>query len=266
MLADLDPEGDSLTAAARKRMTPAHYAALYGSAREVETLLLCLTRVFGDLEELVELGAANPLNVADQSGMTSLYIAGRAIVSHAGETGGNIDESEVAAVNDSLDIRDAKVQLLLDHGGRLFAPGFLVRAFAASSSRPPHVILPRPVQCCLQMWLIEDRSRQEQPEDEEIAADSDDTSKQSLTELCVQWIACVTCLGPSATLLAAVACAGYAQEVFPALLDLPLRRPDCPALLHRLHKFAEHGRNEHPLLLQLHDELFEAWQELPGYV
>ncbi|KAF1788825.1 Ankyrin repeat-containing domain [Phytophthora cactorum] len=75
LISDLDLDSDTLTAVTMQRETPAHYASAHGSAREVETLLLCLTRVFGDLEELERLSETNPLNVADETGMTSLFIA-----------------------------------------------------------------------------------------------------------------------------------------------------------------------------------------------
>uniref|UniRef100_H3H1X7 Uncharacterized protein n=1 Tax=Phytophthora ramorum TaxID=164328 RepID=H3H1X7_PHYRM len=48
LLADMDPEGTNLTATT------------------------CLSSAFGDLQELPELGAENPLNLEDQRGMTSL--------------------------------------------------------------------------------------------------------------------------------------------------------------------------------------------------
>ncbi|KAG6949389.1 hypothetical protein JG687_00014891, partial [Phytophthora cactorum] len=72
LLADFDSAGDNLVATTVNSETPTHYAAKYGSHRVVETLLQCLTSVFGDLQEL---GAANPLNTVNQQGMTSLYIA-----------------------------------------------------------------------------------------------------------------------------------------------------------------------------------------------
>ncbi|KAG3093584.1 hypothetical protein PI124_g16411 [Phytophthora idaei] len=126
LISDLDLDGDTLTAVTMQRETPAHYASAHGSAREVETLLLCLTRVFGDLEELEQLGETNSLNVADETGMTSLYIA-------AVSTENGFDSSNNNNNNSFLQNRDAKVGLLLDHGGRLFPDGFLVRALAQSN-------------------------------------------------------------------------------------------------------------------------------------
>ncbi|KAG6945365.1 hypothetical protein JG688_00016585 [Phytophthora aleatoria] len=117
LISDLDLDGDTLTAVTMQRETPAHYASAHGSAREVETLLLCLTRVFGDLEELEQLGETNPLNVADETGMTSLFIA--AVSTENGFDSNNNNN------NSFLQDRDAKVRLLLDHGGRLFPDGFL---------------------------------------------------------------------------------------------------------------------------------------------
>ncbi|KAG6613510.1 uncharacterized protein IUM83_04522 [Phytophthora cinnamomi] len=108
MLADLDPEGDSLTAVTAKMETPTHYAARYGSAREVETLLLCLTRVFGDLEELVELGAANPLNVGDGDGMTSLYVAGTADDNSSEQVQVHDGPDESTGAGRTVEVRDAK--------------------------------------------------------------------------------------------------------------------------------------------------------------
>ncbi|KAJ8535328.1 hypothetical protein ON010_g13410 [Phytophthora cinnamomi] len=149
LLADLDPEGDSLTAVTAKMETPTHYAARYGSAREVETLLLCLTRVFGDLEELVELGAANPLNVGDGDGMTSLYVAGTADDNSSEQVQVHDGPDESRGAGRAVEVRDAKVRLLLNHGGCLFPPELLVRMLSASTSRIPHLVLPVPVQYCL---------------------------------------------------------------------------------------------------------------------
>ncbi|KAE8996685.1 hypothetical protein PR002_g19258 [Phytophthora rubi] len=252
MLADLDPEGDSLTAVTTKMETPAHYAAHYGSVREVETLLLCLTRAFGDLEELVELGAANPLNTGDESGMTSLYVAGTATVStESGEAGR------------SVEVRDAKVRLLLDHGGQLFPPGFLVRVLATSMSRSTHLVLPVQVQHCLGIWLVESVSGTRQLEEEESTpSGSAEPPIEALTELCMQWIACVACPGSAMTLVAVVTCASYAHEVLPLLISLPLCSAAFSSLLRWLRKFAAYNEPDHALLLQLHDELSEAWLEV----
>ncbi|POM74855.1 Hypothetical protein PHPALM_8122, partial [Phytophthora palmivora] len=119
LLSDLDMEGDTLAAMTLQLETPAHYAAVYGSAREVETLLLCLTRAFGDLEELEDLGVTNPLNAVDERGMTCLYIVG---ISASGTENG-FDGNSITNLED----RNAKAQLLLNHGGRLFVDGFLVQ-------------------------------------------------------------------------------------------------------------------------------------------
>ncbi|KAE9292806.1 hypothetical protein PF008_g24968 [Phytophthora fragariae] len=171
MLVDLDPEGDSLTAVTSKMETPAHYAARYGSAREVETLLLCLTRAFGDLEELVELGAANPLNTGDKSGMTSLYVAGT-VSTESGEAGR------------SMEVRDAKVRLLLDHGGQLFPPEFLAQTLMSADTRL--VVFPRLVKHCLEMWLLEsDRGP------EGVFPDAEECQSEVTTDFFVQWVASV---------------------------------------------------------------------------
>jgi ankyrin repeat protein len=73
LLATMDPEGGSLIAASVELETPAHYAARFGSHREVETLVQCLTRAFGYLQRL---GQDNPLNAANEEGLTSLYWTG----------------------------------------------------------------------------------------------------------------------------------------------------------------------------------------------
>ncbi|KAG6613619.1 uncharacterized protein IUM83_04520 [Phytophthora cinnamomi] len=262
LLADLDPEGDSLTAVTAKMETPTHYAARYGSAREVETLLLCLTRVFGDLEELVELGAANPLNVGDGDGMTSLYVAGTADDNSSEQVQVHDGPDESRGAGRAVEVRDAKVRLLLNHGGCLFPPELLVRMLSASTSRIPHLVLPVPVQYCLGIWLVESGAGAAEFEGETVVSDSSNNLlMEALTELCMQWIPCVVCPGLPATMITFVTCAGYAHEVLPLLLSLPLHRAAFRGLLRWLHKFTANNGSGHVLLLQLHDELSEAWHE-----
>jgi ankyrin repeat protein len=270
MLSDLDLEGGSLTATtAEKLETPAHYAARYGSHREVHTLLQCLTRAFGDLGELPELGAENPLDAVDANGKTSLFIAGTLPLSSGSGGIGRwaLEVEAVAVAVGSLADRDEKVQLLLDHGARLFPAGVLATGLASSASipdSPSQMVLPTHVQSCLRTWLAEDAvARVREPEGEEavLQADGEVDSLEALAELCMAWIACVPRLGPSVTLLSIVTCAGYGHDVLPLLLDLPLRRRGFPALLHQLRKFARR-EPEHALLLQLQHELSAAWREL----
>ncbi|GMF31894.1 unnamed protein product [Phytophthora fragariaefolia] len=262
MLADLDLEGDSLTAVTVKMETPAHYAARHGSAREVEVLLLCLTRVFGDLEELVELGAANPLNIGDEKGMTSLYVASTTTVS-AGRAVVGVGTSEGEADARSVEVRDAKVRLLLNHGGRIFPPGFLVQTLSASVSCTPHVVLPVLVQHCLRVWVVGTRTDTAQPEDDaEVSNDRGNSMIEALTDLCMHWIGYVACPGIPMTLVAVVTCAGYAHEVLPLLLSLPLRRAAFRLMLSCLMKLTTRNASGHTLLPRLHDELSEAWHDI----
>ncbi|POM66248.1 Hypothetical protein PHPALM_17926 [Phytophthora palmivora] len=247
LLSDLDMEGDTLAAMTLQLETPAHYAAVYGSAREVETLLLCLTRAFGDLEELEDLGVTNPLNAVDERGMTCLYIVG---ISASGTENG-FGDNNISILED----RNAKAQLLLNHGGRLFADGFLVQTLTMGQHR---LTLPAQVQRCLQVWLTE---RLNQTDFEGLVLIGGERSTvESLVELCIQWIACATGLGTSLTLIAVVTCAGYAHELLPLLLDLPLRRQKIPTLLHQLQTFATHQNSA--LLIQFHAEMRSAWYAL----
>ncbi|KAF4043230.1 Ankyrin repeats (3 copies) [Phytophthora infestans] len=219
LLSDLDKDGDTLTTVTTDGKTAAHYAAAYGSAREVETLLLCLSRVFGDLKEMEQRNVTNPLNFADGSGMTSLYIAGTT-VSLPGR-GSNSDSFR--------DDRDAKVGLLLDHGGQLFPYGFLARELWRPGLSLDRLMLAVEVQRCLEIWLENDDACREAFEDEmSDPVEGEMSSKQTFVDLCMQWIACAACLGPARTLVAVVTSAGYAHEVLPLLLHLPLRRPRVP--------------------------------------
>ncbi|KAG7376049.1 hypothetical protein PHYPSEUDO_014559 [Phytophthora pseudosyringae] len=245
LLADFDPAGDTLIASTVEFETPAHYAARYGSHREVEMLLQCLTSAFGDLQDV---GTANPLNAVDRQGKTSLYIAATTLL----EAGGAVE-------------RDSKVRLLLHHGARLFPLGALEPKMAPTGDGPgaPRIVLPPQVQSCLLRWVVEAGVRQdahEEPEDEETAhAGPSNGLVDALTELCVQWMASVACVGSWAALLPILICAGYAHDVVSLLVELPLHRWALPGLLRQLEKFARHQLC-HPLLLQLHDELLEAYQ------
>ncbi|KAL4159325.1 hypothetical protein PRNP1_005087 [Phytophthora ramorum] len=211
LLADMDPEGTNLMATTVKLETPAHYAARFGSHREVHTLLQCLSSAFGDLQELPELGAENPLNLEDQRGMTSLYAVGTLVVM------GESDTVQIDEPYGCLESHNTKMQLLVDHGAQLFAPGVLVQKLAAGN--PLRLILPVELKSCLQAWLVD----------------------------------CTNGTIGDGT--------GYATEVLPLLLDLPLRNRDFPALLQDIENFARHGLS-HALLLQLLEELLSAWNEV----
>ncbi|POM72323.1 Hypothetical protein PHPALM_10976 [Phytophthora palmivora] len=252
LLADLDPVGHNLTAVTTEFETPTHYAARYGSTREVEMLLQCLTSVFGDLQEL---GTANHLNAVDKRGMTSLYIVGttppyKRIV--------NPFDQWTTSTTASHHVRDAKAQLLLHHGARIFPRDVLVQKMAHQSSHC-RVILPVPVQRFLRIWIVEDEAcyGTDEPEDEETVHTGPNVDLvEALTELCVQWMTSVSCTGSWGSLLPLI-CAGYAHDIVALLVELPLQRSRLPALLHQLEKFARH-QLRHPLLLQLHNELLEA--------
>ncbi|KAI9994557.1 hypothetical protein PInf_011280 [Phytophthora infestans] len=205
LLSDLDKDGDTLTTVTTDGKTAAHYAAAYGSAREVETLLLCLSRVFGDLKD------------------------------------------------ESAELRRRKW-----HDKPLFPYGFLARELWRPGLSLDRSTLPVEVQRCLEIWLENDDTRREAFEDEmSDPVDGEMSSKQTFVDLCMQWIACAACLGPARTLVAVVTSAGYAREVLPLLLHLPLRRRELSALLLGLQTFAAHI--DSVLLLQLHRELSRAW-------
>jgi len=179
-LSGLASEGDALTAVTIDQETPAHYAALHGTCPVVETLLRCLMRSFGDLPELPELGAENPLNAVNAEGMTSLYLVGVAPCFRPRE-GDHRDQSDIA----SQEVRDKKAQLLVDHGAQLFPLGFLAqRLTPEASGSTSWLLLPNQVQRCLGAWLVELDPRLtgcEQP-------DTEQTRVDALTQVCFQWI------------------------------------------------------------------------------
>ncbi|RLN98095.1 hypothetical protein BBJ28_00025073, partial [Nothophytophthora sp. Chile5] len=252
LLADLDP--DTLLATTLAGASPAHYAARYGSQREVETLLQCLTRAFGDREALGDV--ANPLNAADRRGLTSLYVTGTTQLS-SGENM-NLIHDEINADIGSLTTRDAKVQLLLRFGARLFPPNFLAHELASAASTSSTVLLPLKIRRCLALWLVEGPAQSHEAGLQGEAWVATDTS---LTVLCMHWVVSVALRGPSANLLPILISAGYAHELVPLLLELPLHRSQIPSVLHQLELFAR-GRPSRALALQLHDELLEAWESL----
>ncbi|ETL90937.1 hypothetical protein L917_10474, partial [Phytophthora nicotianae] len=231
LISDLGPNGDTLIATTTQGATSAHYASAYGSAREVETLLLCLTRVFGDLEEFEQLGGTNPLNVPNGSDVTSLYIASTTLSS----TESGFECSNTISLQD----RNEKVRLLLDHGGRLFPDGFLAQSMNLDSYR---LMLPAQVRRFLKIWLTEEGSCNEDLN--EVVSDLIGGDIPALKDLCTQWIACVTCLGPSRTVVVVVTGAGYAHETLLLLLDLPFRRREFSTFLAGLQRFAAHRRTD----------------------
>uniref|UniRef100_H3GP19 Uncharacterized protein n=1 Tax=Phytophthora ramorum TaxID=164328 RepID=H3GP19_PHYRM len=247
LLVGLDPTGDSLTTVTKDMETPAHYAAKFGSGKEMELLLQCLVSKLGGLQEL---GTANPLAFVDKSGMTCLFLAGTSVL---GNTEDN--SAELEAELRSLEVRDTKVQLLLRHGAPLFPIGFLANKLSPGGSTLLRFRFPVDVQHCLQIWLLEDKTRQNEPEDQEISQNgSGAVSLESLAELCAKWITSVACTNSWTSLLDILVCAGYCHEVVPLLVSLPVQRSALPAFLQQLETFVDQ-QLYHPLLLQLHDEL-----------
>ncbi|KAG7389205.1 hypothetical protein PHYBOEH_007548 [Phytophthora boehmeriae] len=260
LLVDLDPTGENLAAATVKGEAPIHYAARYGSPHEVEVLLHCLANIFGELQEL---DAENPVNAVNETGETALYIVGSVQLPDA-----VAHSSGFEADTGSLDVRSAKVHFLLQHGARLFPLGFLVDALAPKNPMPSEsvseIVLPIQVQHVLRHWLMESGRCDSEPEAEETAHQhfSDGTKMDGLTELCAQWLAGAACTGSWASFPSILICAGYARELVPLLVELPLRRRSIPTLLRQLEKFARRHCC-HDLILQLYDELHEAWQRVP---
>ncbi|GMF45707.1 unnamed protein product [Phytophthora fragariaefolia] len=253
LLNGFDPAGDNLVAVTVKSDTPAHYAARFGSHREMEMLLLWFATTFGDLQEL---GPVNPLNAVNNKGMTSLYVAGATSFHHQGT-------HDLPQKMTILKNRNTKVQLLLDNGAKLFPPGFLVNALSPKySSVASHLSLPVQVQHCLRAWVVENRSRADEPENEDAAhAGHVNDSAKAVAELCMNWIASAACVGSSATLLPIIIGAGYALDLVPLLIEFPLRRCALPVVLHQFETFAR-SQGAHALLLQLHTELLEACHAL----
>ncbi|KAG7375224.1 hypothetical protein PHYPSEUDO_002422 [Phytophthora pseudosyringae] len=263
LLLDLDRDGDNMTAVNRELETPAHYAARYGSHREVQTLLQCLMSALGDLQELPELGVENPLNAVDGKGTTSLYATGTA--SSDGRYG--LEEGVAGAdPTCSQEVRDAKAQLLLDHGALLFAPGFLTEELArGTADSSSHLVLPVQVQKCLQRWLTDPRTCNRDPAEQQ-PCDGDPHQSgefplEALTEICMRWITMTSYSGSPLILVASVTCAGYSHEVLPLLVGLPIHCDGFPSWLRQLEKYARHGA-VHPFLLQLSEELATAWNSL----
>ncbi|KAL3656676.1 hypothetical protein V7S43_018455 [Phytophthora oleae] len=238
LLNDLDPAGDNLTAVTEELETPAHYAARYGSQRTVEMLLQCLTSVYGDLQGH---DTANPLNTVNKEGETSLFVT---------VTASSYERSIV--YQGVEDIQDVKAQIFLDHGARLFLPASLTLQLTRGG--PSRLVFPVKVQNCLRLWLIEERERSDEPEAEDGTHSS---VVDALGELCMHWMSAVACVGSWASLLPIIICTGYAHEVVPLLVELPVQRWALPALLRHLEKFARHQLS-HRLLLQLHAELRET--------
>ncbi|POM66247.1 Hypothetical protein PHPALM_17925 [Phytophthora palmivora] len=254
LLLELDTTGGSIVATTTEEdQTPLHYAALYGSSREVEALLLHLANMVNNVQRFTD---TNLLNAVDREGATCLYDAGVAVTFTRGYS------TQLGVVAASRWDRDTKVQLLLDHGARLFSVGYLIRELTPDNSS--RLVLPAQVKQCLQNYLLEskdyDYSRDREYEDPRLGRVRS-IEMESFTELCVQWISSVVYAGPSATLLVILTSAGYGQETLPLLLDLPIRRDAFGAWLRRLEKLARcHGG--HALLLQLHNELLQAWNSL----
>ncbi|KAH7485626.1 hypothetical protein PRIC1_004924 [Phytophthora ramorum] len=257
LLISLDPAAQSLSATTVAGDTPAHYAARYGSSREMETLRNHLSRVFGDLRGLDP--ENNPFNATNNEGFTCLYFA----------------EISGAPVDRRLEERDAIAQILLQHGARLFPSDCVV-------IRPisGQVVLHGQVRRGVALWVREAsdeiHENDDDDDDEEIGAAEAQVCDILLTELCVEWVDSLALLPSSssstkaarlmswpgfAAVLHVVISAGYALEFIPLLVELPLLRSAMPVLLRRLDRFSRrpHAR---ALLLQLHVELAEALLEV----
>ncbi|KAF4133070.1 Ankyrin repeats domain-containing protein [Phytophthora infestans] len=169
-------DDDMLTALTKHGDSPVHYAARFGTIHELETLLLPLVTLFGDLQALeIEI---NPLNATNKEGFTCLYLAG------------------TCRVNSSREEGDAILPLLLRHGARLFRPELVVIPLGTGSSE--QIIFHDQVRRGMAAWIREASDR-----NNEITTDDGDangfdmrTSNILLTELCVEWIACVLSVSP----------------------------------------------------------------------
>ncbi|KAG6613418.1 uncharacterized protein IUM83_04519 [Phytophthora cinnamomi] len=251
VLVDLDPADESLRLATTMGESSAHYAACYGTVSVMETLLRRLTVVYGDLRELE--AANNPLNATNNAGVTCLYAAG----------------TTDGGTNRPLGERDAIIDILQQHGARLFAPDCVVIPSPRSSSAEL-VVLHEHVRRGIVAWLRDISDQSHEIDGDEDNGDEARTSDVLLTELCAEWVASTTTLPSSSSrpanwadrsdVLLVVISAGYAHEFVPLLLELPLLRSAMPSLLRRLEHFAR-VPHEHALLLQLHAELSAALLE-----
>ncbi|KAL3656684.1 hypothetical protein V7S43_018464 [Phytophthora oleae] len=250
LLMGLDPINANLRAVTVDGDSPVHYAARFGSVREMETLLNRLAALFGDLQALdID---ANPVNATNSRGSTCLYLVGT--------SGVDLVRSEGE--------RNTIVELLLRYGARLFRrDSIVVRSGSGSTEK---VLLREQVRRGISVWAREARCRVNDlaVDDGRNARIEAGTSDVLLTKLCVELVATVAspvvglhCSnGPDfAAVLHVAIAAGYAQEFLPLLLELPLCRGAMAALLRRLERFSRFPR-VHVLLLQLHLELSESLQ------
>ncbi|KAJ8539179.1 hypothetical protein ON010_g12692 [Phytophthora cinnamomi] len=164
VLVDLDPADESLRLATTMGESSAHYAACYGTVSVMETLLRRLTVVYGDLRELE--AANNPLNATNNAGVTCLYAAG----------------TTDGGTNRPLGERDAIIDILQQHGARLFAPDCVVIPSPRSSSAEL-VILHEHVRRGIVAWLRDISDQSHEIDGDEDNGDEARTSDVLLTEL-----------------------------------------------------------------------------------
>ncbi|GMF40435.1 unnamed protein product [Phytophthora fragariaefolia] len=252
LLVGLDPSGVSLTSVTVVSESPVHYAARHGSVRVMETLLHCITGMYGDSQTLDE--NDNPLNATNREGVTGLYVAGM--------TGG--------ITSRGMAEQDAIVELLQQHGARLFPRDRIMTPLF-----PPSIDLVL-LDCHVRRGLVscvQDASGRNQHLDDENGGDDGQTGNALLTELCAEWVSS-TAVVPLPSLdrvyspersdlagaLLVVVSAGYALDLLPLLVELPVLRCAMSGLLHRLEHFARVPQ-QHSLLHQLYAELSEAQSE-----
>ncbi|KAE9280506.1 hypothetical protein PF008_g28119 [Phytophthora fragariae] len=242
LLIDLNPAGESLTATTTMGETPMHYAARHGSVSVVETLLRRLMRVLGDFGELDE--ATNPLNATNNAGVTCMYVAA----------------TTEASTRRGPGEHDAIVESLQRLNARLFPRDCIVlRSLPAEM-----VLLHEHVRRGMTLWIREAHDQSHEIDDGQEEDDEGRISDVLLTELCFEWVASVAVLPSSSrranwagVLLVAIS-AGYAYELVPLLLELPLVGSAVAGVLDRLERFAR-VRQEHLVLLQVHAELSAAF-------
>ncbi|KAK1928514.1 E3 ubiquitin-protein ligase mib1 [Phytophthora citrophthora] len=247
LLMRLDPVDANLRAATVEGDSVTHYAARFGSVREMELLISRFSFLFGDLESLEVDG--NPFNATNRSGATCLYVVGTSRE--------NLTRSESE--------RNTITELLLQQGARLFRRDFiLIRSGSGSTEQ---VVFREQVRRAIRLWVREASVR-----GNELAVDGNENIEVGagsnailLTELCVEWASAV--VSPVVSLhrpdfvavLHVVISAGYALDLLSLLLELSLCRGAMSVLLRRLERFSRFPR-VHILLVQLHLEVAESLQ------
>lgn len=141
------------------------------------------------------------------------------------------------STSESLDARNRKSELLLSFNAPLFPADW--SPWTADPESSSSISLAPSVRTCLELWLPK-------------------KSDQVLTDFCTNWVACAhfSSRAVPIELLHLTIFAGFAADVVPLLVLLPLLRVNLPKFVDLVGEFA--GWRNHRLLLQLHTEMLAA--------